>query len=727
MDTIFGYLERIVFFNEENYFTVARIKEKGQRELTTIIGNMAGVFPGAYLKLDGKWINSKKYGEQFEVEGYEIVTPATARGIERYLGSGLIKGIGPVMARRIVKVFGDETLEIIENNPKKLLSVEGVAEKRVEMIVRGWEEHKDIKHIMIFLQEYGVSTAYSTKIYKQYGPESINILQDNPYRMASEVRGIGFVTADQIAQKMGIDRNSISRAEEGILYVLNSFVGEGHVFCPYDTLVEKSVELLGIDREIVLKAMAVLFENQRIMMEDINSASLEDFVPNLKAVYLPPFYVAEKNLARELKKIYREQTFFGQLDTDRILADYETRNNIKLASKQREAVRLSVRSKVMIVTGGPGTGKTTIIKSILNIYKEIGLRVLLAAPTGRAAKRMQEATGYEARTIHRLLEFSPKKGRFQKDRDNLLDADVIIIDEASMVDLMLMYSLVKAIPSHAIFILVGDIYQLPAVGAGNVLGDMIDSDVFPVITLTEIFRQSRQSKIVTNAHRINMGEFPDTRNPPPGQTSDFYFVEEDDPEEALRKICSFCKKHLPERFGFDPLDDIQVLTPMYKGVIGVVNLNAELQNLLNANKHGVKIGSKFFRIGDKVMQLENNYDKDVFNGDIGKVVYLDQEEKELIVNFDGRRVHYDFSEADELSLAYAISVHKSQGSEYPVVVMPVMTQHYILLQRNLIYTGITRGKKMTLLIGTKRALAIAVKNNKPLERFTMLKERLSGP
>ena len=463
------------------------------------------------------------------------------------------------------------------------------------------------------------------------------------------------------------------------------------------------------------------------MMEDINSASLEDFVPNLKAVYLPPFYGAEKNLARELKKIYREQTFFGQLDTDRILADYETRNNIKLASKQREAVRLSVRSKVMIVTGGPGTGKTTIIKSILNIYKEIGLRVLLAAPTGRAAKRMQEATGYEARTIHRLLEFSPKKGRFQKDRDNLLDADVIIIDEASMVDLMLMYSLVKAIPSHAIFILVGDIYQLPAVGAGNVLGDMIDSDVFPVITLTEIFRQSRQSKIVTNAHRINMGEFPDTRNPPPGQTSDFYFVEEDDPEEALRKICSFCKKHLPERFGFDPLDDIQVLTPMYKGVIGVVNLNAELQNLLNANKHGVKIGSKFFRIGDKVMQLENNYDKDVFNGDIGKVVYLDQEEKELIVNFDGRRVHYDFSEADELSLAYAISVHKSQGSEYPVVVMPVMTQHYILLQRNLIYTGITRGKKMTLLIGTKRALAIAVKNNKPLERFTMLKERLSGP
>ncbi len=725
VDTIFGYLERIVYFNEDNYFTVAKIKEKDRRELTTIVGNLAGVYPGAYLKLDGNWVNNKKYGEQFQVEGYEIVTPATARGIEKYLGSGLIKGIGPVMAKRIVKAFGEETIEIIENHPEKLLNVEGIAEKRIEMIVEGWEEQKDIKHIMIFLQEHGVSTAYSAKIYKQYGPKSIEILKDNPYRLAAEIRGIGFVIADRIAQKLGVDPNSVSRAEEGILYVLNSLVGEGHVFCPYEMLVEKAVDLLNVDREIVIKAMAGLFENQRIIMEDLSPESLENYAPNQKAVYLPPFYTAEKNLAKELKKIYREQTFIGQLDTSRILADFEAKFHIKLAPKQREAVLLSTRSKVMVITGGPGTGKTTIIRSILNTYNEIGLRVLLAAPTGRAAKRMQEATGYEAKTIHRLLEFSPKKGHFQKDRDNLLDADVIIIDEASMVDLILMYNLVKAIPLHAIFILVGDIYQLPAVGAGNVLGDMIDSGVFPVITLTEIFRQSRESRIVTNAHRINTGELPDMRKPPSGRTSDFYFIEEDDPEEVLQKICNLCKVHIPERFGFDPLDDIQVLTPMYKGVIGVLNINTELQKLLNAKKHGVRIGNKLFKIGDKVMQLENNYDKEVFNGDIGKIMYLDQEEKELIINFDGRDINYDFSEVDELSLAYAISVHKSQGSEYPVVIMPIMTQHYILLQRNLIYTGITRGKKMTLMIGTKRALAIAVKNNKPLQRFTMLRERLS--
>lgn len=726
MDVIYGYLERITFYNEENHFIVAKLKEKGKRDLTTIVGNLAGLNPGVSLKLEGKWVHNKKYGEQFQVERFETTVPATVNGIEKYLGSGLIKGVGPVMAKRMVKLFGMDTLDVIEKTPEKLSRVEGIGSKRIDMIAGAWEEQKDIKDIMIFLQEHGVSAAYSAKIYKQYGKKSIEVVSENPYRLASDVRGIGFIIADQIARKTGIDPESISRAEEGTLYVLNNMAGEGHVYYPYDSLVDKTVEMLQVDKEIVTKAIAGLFENKRVVIEDLYIHTDHEVIPNNKAVYLPPFHTAEEFLARTLLKLRDEQqTLVKQtFDTEKALNKIEERLNIKLAVKQKEAVLSSTRNKVMVITGGPGTGKTTIIRSIINIYKDMGLKVLLAAPTGRAAKRMQESTGFEAKTIHRLLEFSPREGGFQKNRENPLNADVVIVDEASMIDTILMYSLVRAIPVRAVFIMVGDVFQLPSVGAGNVLCDIIESGQFKVVTLTEIFRQSQDSKIITNAHRINSGEFPDLRRPPSGETSDFYYMPEEVPERVVEKICNLCKLHIPRRFGYDAVRDIQVLTPMHKGLIGVANLNAELQETLNPDNRGVTIGSRVFKIRDKVMQLENNYDKEVYNGDIGWIISINNEDRELLIDFDGKHVAYDFSEMNELTPAYAVSVHKSQGSEYPVVIIPVMTQHFILLQRNLIYTGITRGKKMVILIGTKKALAISINNNKPLQRFTRLGEKL---
>jgi exodeoxyribonuclease V alpha subunit len=720
MPIIYGFLERITYHNEENDFVVAKLQEKGKRELTTIVGNLTAINPGESLKLTGRWVHNKKFGEQFQVETYEVTVPATVHGIRKYLGSGLIKGIGPIMAERIVKKFTLDTLEVIERTPERLSEVDGIGPKRVAMITRAWEEQKEIKEIMIFLQGHGVSATYSAKIYKQYGDRSIEVVKENPYRLARDIHGIGFITADKIAQNMGIDPNSLIRAKAGVIYVLNELTEEGHVYYPEKDLVHKAKEILKVDQEIITKAITDLSREKEIFIEEINIGQIH------KGVYLAPFYVGETGIAQRLRRLKESPSNIRPIHPEKAIEWVQQKLNMELAEKQREAVLLAASSKVLIITGGPGTGKTTIITAILKIFQQLKLRILLAAPTGRAAKRMSEATGWEAKTIHRLLEYSPQKGGFKKDQDDPLEADVVIIDEASMVDTLLMYHLLKAIPFQAHLILVGDVDQLPSVGPGNVLRDIIDSGIFTIVRLTEIFRQAQESMIIVNAHRVNQGEFPILKEIERKETADFYFIQEEDPEKALNQILTLCCERIPKHFGFHPIRDIQVLTPMHKGTIGAINLNIELQKSLNPDQQGITHGSRTFKLQDKVMQIVNNYDKEVFNGDIGWISEIDQEDKEVTIDFDGRLITYDFSDLDEVILAYAISVHKSQGSEYPVVILPVTTQHYMLLQRNLIYTGITRAKKLVVLIGTKKALAIAIRNNKPQLRFTHLSVRLAA-
>ena len=718
MTIIYGFLERITYYNEENDFLVAKLQEKGKRDLTTIVGNLSGINAGESLKLSGRWVHNKKFGEQFQVETFEVTVPATVHGIKKYLGSGLIKGIGPVMAERIVKRFALETLDIIEKTPERLSEVDGIGPKRIAMITKAWEEQKEIKEIMIFLQGHGVSATYSAKIYKQYGNQSIGVVKENPYRLARDIHGIGFITADKIAQNIGIDPSSLIRAKAGVVYVLNQLTEDGHVYYPEADLIREAQEILKVGQETISRAITELSREREIFLEEIDKEG------NQEAVYLAPFYVAEVGIAQRLKGLKESSSSIRPIHQEKAIAWVQQRLNIELAEKQKEAVTLAASSKVLIITGGPGTGKTTIITAILKIFQQLKLRILLAAPTGRAAKRMSEATGWEAKTIHRLLEFSPQKRGFKKDQDDPLEADVIIIDETSMVDTLLMYNLLKAIPSQSHLILVGDVDQLPSVGPGNVLRDIIESGIFTVVRLTEIFRQAQESMIVVNAHRINQGEFPLLQVADRKEATDFYFIQEEDPEKVLSSLITLCSERIPKRFGFHPVKDIQILTPMHRGVIGVSNLNLELQKTLNSDPSGIIHGSRTFKLGDKVMQITNNYDKDVFNGDIGLISKINREDRELTIDFDGKPIIYDFSDLDEVVLAYAISVHKSQGSEYPAVVLPVMTQHYLLLQRNLIYTGITRAKKLVVLVGTKKTLAIAIKNNKPQERFTNLRKRL---
>jgi exodeoxyribonuclease V alpha subunit len=720
MNTIQGLLERITYYNEENDFVVAKLHEEGKRELTTIVGILSGIKLGESLRLTGRWVQNKRFGEQFQVERFEITVPATLYGIQKYLGSGLIKGIGPIMAERIVKKFGLETIEIIEKKPECLSEVDGIGPKRIAMISRAWEEQKEIKEIMIFLQGHGVSAAYSAKIYRHYGNRAIEVVKGNPYRLAQDIQGIGFITADRIAQNIGIASDSIIRVKAGLLYVLNELSEEGHVFYPENLLIPKAKEILKIDQEIIAEAITELSKEREIFLEDIQIAG------NGRAVYLASFYVAERGIAQGLRKLRESPSNIRPIHPEKAIDWIQKKLNIELAQRQKEAILLAASSKVMIITGGPGTGKTTLIKAILRIFQQLKLRIFLAAPTGRAAKRMSEATGWEAKTIHRMLEYSPRRGSFQKDQDDPLEADVVIIDEASMVDTQLMYHLLKAIPSQAHLTLVGDVDQLPSVGPGNVLRDTIDSSIFTVVRLTEIFRQAQESMIVVNAHRVNQGEFPILKEIEGKESSDFFFIEEEDPEKILNKILMLCSERIPQRFGFHPVRDVQVLTPMHKGLIGVSNLNLELQRRLNPDSFGITFGNRQLKLGDKVMQIVNNYDKDVFNGDMGWIAKIDQEDRELTIDFDGRLVTYDFSTLDEIVLSYAISIHKSQGSEYPAVIMTVSTQHYILLQRNLIYTGITRARRLVVLIGTQKALAIAIRNNKPQLRFTHLSERLRG-
>lgn len=718
-----GQVERITYANEENGYVIAKMKVSGRQGLVSVVGNLFTITPGEVLRIAGHWEQHPKYGEQLRVEAYESVLPATSQGIERYLGSGMIKGIGPVMAKRLVSAFGEKTLDIIENSVGKLLEVPGIGTKRVDMIRQAWEEQKEIRDVMVFLQGQGVSPAYAVKIYRHYGNDAIKVVRENPYRLAMDIFGIGFLTADKIAEKLGIPKDSPIRTEAGALYVLHELSDEGHIFYPFDALVKKCAEILDVEEATVPYALNSMVSQKKIVIDDSGWSEIgERGTTDHRAVYLTPLHIAEVGIANRLKALFRYPKQMRLINVREALDWVQKALKIELSERQKDAVESSIHAKVLIVTGGPGTGKTTIINAIIRIYNKMGQGVALAAPTGRAAKRMTEATGHEAKTIHRLLEYSPGENTFKKNETNPLATDLIIIDEASMVDTVLMYNLLKAIPLKATVILVGDVDQLPSVGPGNILKDIIVSEYVPTVRLKEIFRQSKESLIIVNAHRINNGQMPTTATEGKHR-KDFFFFSVDDPEDALKEIVSLCKEKIPAR-GYDPMKDVQVLTPMHKGTVGVANLNSVLQATLNPGRDELVRAGKVLRVGDKIIQLRNNYDKEVFNGDIGRVVTIDREMQEVHIDFYGRRVAFEFSELDEISLAYAISVHKAQGSEYPVVIMPVLTQHYMLLQRNLLYTGITRGRELVIVIGTWKALAIAIHNNKPHKRYTMLTERL---
>ncbi len=724
-----GAIERITYTNPENGYTVARFKADKYFGLVTVVGALADVHPGARLKLEGRWKSHPKYGDQFEIQRYIEEMPATVEGIKRYLGSGLIKGIGPKMAKRIAEKFGPYTLEVIENDIQRLAEVDGIGRKRVSMIAQAWESQKQIKEIMLFLQSHKVSTNLAVKIYKTYQDKAITIVKNDPYRLARDIYGIGFITADQIARNIGIAADAPQRVAAGIEYTLNQQADQGHVFAPRDQLIKAAVKILEVKAEQVDVQIETLKQDDRVKIE---TALVED----QQAVYLPPFYYAEIGVVRQIKKLQESETSrmpefagvnwdkaFGWLAT---VQQNSTQNKaIKLAERQREAVQMALTHKISILTGGPGTGKTSTVKAVLRLLGSKGKEALLAAPTGRAAKRLAESTGCEAKTIHRLLEVNPREGfKFQRNQDNPLDCDMLIVDECSMVDLILMNSLLKAVHPVSHLLLVGDVDQLPSVGAGNVLRDLISSQVIPVTRLDVIFRQSAGSSIITNAHRINKGDMPLF----PKNKQDFYFFGKEDPLEAADLLVDIVGQRIPKKFGF-PSDNIQVLSPMHRGAVGARALNEKLQATLNPLRYDqpeYRSGSRLFRNGDRVLQLRNNYDKDVFNGDVGRITHIDPEESEIWVEFEGRSIGYEYSDLDELTLAYAMSVHKSQGSEYPVVVLPLLTQHYMLLQRNLIYTAITRAQKMVVIVGTRKAIAMAVKNNKIAARWSMLTERLQN-
>uniref|UniRef100_UPI0026387E19 SF1B family DNA helicase RecD2 n=1 Tax=Aminiphilus sp. TaxID=1872488 RepID=UPI0026387E19 len=748
------------------------------------------------VRFGGTWQSHVKYGEQFRADRMETTAPATVTGMEKYLGSGLVKGIGPVMAGRIVRAFGMDTLDVIEETPERLLDIEGIGEKRLARITGAWAEQKEIRNVMLFLQSHGVSAGFAVKIFRQYGSAALELLRENPYRLATDIWGIGFLTADRIASRLGFLENSPLRLEAGVLHVLHTLADEGHVYCPRDVLVKTCLDVLGEKRrkdagvagapespesgagsdgstrgwpegasaerpegvdgadavsgeataEDILRAVAAATAANRLVVdartpkrgapEEGALAEESSFPRELSAdggdgpapaVYLTKYYTCEEGIAAGLLGLCRcgasPEGEFPPAAVEAVLR----RLSITLAEAQRDALRMALGSRVSIITGGPGTGKTTILKVLLELFAARGRTVLLAAPTGRAAKRMAEATGREAKTIHRLLEYAPSRGAFSRNASRPLECDLLVVDEASMIDTVLMYHLVMAVPPGASLLLVGDIHQLPSVGAGNVLSDLIRSGAFPVTTLTEIFRQARESRIVLNAHRINAGKMPRTESTGE-ELTDFYFIEKEEPERVADIIVALVRNRIPRRFGLDPVEDVQVLTPMHRGVVGAGNLNLVLQKALNPRsldaEAGFLRGGRVFAEGDKVMQIRNNYDKEVFNGDMGRIVRLDREEQTVTVRVEGRDVPYDFSEMDELVHAYAVSVHKSQGSEYPAVVIPLLTQHYMLLQRNLLYTAVTRGKKLVVLVGTRKALAIAVRNDRREKRYSLLTERI---
>ena len=719
---ISGQIEKITFFNEENGFTIARLSVKGRPDAITIVGNLVSPVPGQFIKAGGEWTRHPKFGEQFKILYCESVLPFTVEGIERYLASGLIKGIGPVMASRIIKKFGVGTLEILEKTPDRLLEIEGIGRAKLRSIQKSWSEQKDIRNLILFLQDHGVGPGYAARIFRHYGANAINILKSNPYRMASEVAGIGFLTADHVAAKLGFEKNSRFRVEAGILYALNQLAESGHVYSPREVLIQGCREMLQAEDALIEASLTAAAASGKII--------IDEQIPE-NGVYLSGLHLAESETASRLKSLCEAPRKADRSHPDQAIEKTQEKLRIRLADRQIDAVRCALTKKVMIITGGPGTGKTTVIRFILEAFREIsrrsGAQSCLAAPTGRAAKRMTEATGHPASTIHRLLEFSHAKGGFQRDAENPLECDLLMVDEVSMIDIVLMSQLLAALPARAKLVLVGDVNQLPPVGPGNVLKDMIQSGLVPVIELNEVFRQAQQSAIIMNAHRIQTGLLPILK-PADDQGRDFYFIERDEVQDVTETILELIQKRLPGHFGFDPIEDIQLISPMNKGEAGTIAFNTALQRALNPSDSGeITRGGRSLRLRDKVMQVRNNYEREVFNGDVGRIIRIDHENQELTVSYDGRETLYDFSDLDEIVHAYAISVHKSQGSEYPAVIIPILTRHFVMLQRNLLYTAVTRGKRLVVLVGSKRALAIAVKNEKIQERHTFLKQRLMNP
>jgi exodeoxyribonuclease V alpha subunit len=713
-EVLAGLVERVTYHNAENGFCVLRAKARGHYDMVTVVGHAAAIAAGEWITASGEWVNDRTHGQQFKARFLRTSPPNSADGIEKYLASGMIRGVGPVYAKKLVSAFGDKVFDIIEASPHRLREVEGIGPVRAASILAAWAEQKAVREIMVFLHSHGVGTARAVRIFKTYGADAVQVMTENPYRLARDIRGIGFKTADAIAMKIGIEKTAMVRVRAGISYALAEAMDEGHCGLPVAELVPLAERLLEVAQDLIRTA---------IDLELQDGAVIADRIGETDCIFLSGLHGAERAVAERLLSLANGALPWPWINPDKALPWVEQRTGLTFADSQQAAVRLALSAKVMVITGGPGVGKTTIVNSILRILAAKGMRLLLCAPTGRAAKRMSEATGREARTIHRLLEVDPKTGGFRRGPDCPLDCDLLVIDETSMVDVLLMHALLRAVPDRAALLVVGDVDQLPSVGAGQVLADLIGSGAVPVVRLTEVFRQAAKSRIIVSAHRINEGQMPDLGRP--DEESDFYYVPADDPEHAVTRIIDLVKARIPQRFGFDPVRDIQVLCPMNRGGVGARSLNIELQAALNpAGERQVQRFGWTFAPGDKVMQIENDYDKEVYNGDIGYIEQLDLEAGEITVKFDGRSIVYGFGELDMLVPAYAATIHKSQGSEYPAVVIPLLTQHYPMLQRNLLYTGVTRGKRLVVLIGQKKAIAIAVRNVAGRRRWSKLRDWL---